>query len=486
MNYAVELPLLYPELMVLGTALAVMLIDLWIPASRRGVLHVLAIAGLLLAALLCWRDPQPTAGSANAFAFFGTFNRDVFADVLKVAVLLLTALCLHYSKSYASQREIFGGDYLMLVLFAALGAMIIISAGSLITMYLGIELLALSSYGLIALTRDDPRSSEAAMKYFVLGAIASGVMLYGMSFIYGATGTLDLAALHDELATVTTVDSVLALGIVFVVIGVAFKFAAVPFHVWIPDVYQGTGNGVMIFLSSVPKIASVALAIRLLPGALLPLHEQWAPMLAILVVASLIVGNVVAIAQSSMKRMLAYSTIGHVGFFLLALVPATNSGISAAVFYALVYSLTLAGTFGLLAVLSSKGHEIDALDDLRGLAQTAPWGAAIMLALMASLAGIPGLAGFVAKFVVLRAAIESGHLGLALFALLMSVVGAFYYLRVIKLMYFDEPATSATPTIVGAASRWMLGLNGAAQVLIGIFPNGLLALAITAGTHIAR
>jgi NADH-quinone oxidoreductase subunit N len=401
---------------------------------------------------------------------------------------LALLVTLVYAKPYAQSRDMLrGSEMFSLSLLALLGMFVMMTGNHLLLLYLGLELLTLSSYALVALRRDDLNASEAAMKYFVLGAMASGFMLYGMSMMYGATGTLELPALAAQLTLGQADTRVLALGVVFVVAGLAFKLGAVPFHMWVPDVYEGAPTAVTLMLAAAPKLAAFALAMRLLVAGFLPLAMDWQPMLALLAVMSLLVGNLAAIAQRSLKRMLAFSTISHVGFLLLGLVAGVSAqggaeqavqAYSASMFYALTYVLTTLATFGVMLLLSREGFESDQLQDFAGLNQRSPWLAAAMAACMFSLAGVPPLVGFYAKFAVLQVVLASHApwaLALVLFALLMSLVGAFYYLRLIKIMYFDQATQTDAPN-PGAGARLTLTLNVAAMLALGLLPGGLLAI----------
>jgi NADH-quinone oxidoreductase subunit N len=371
----------------------------------------------------------------------------------------------------------FRGEFFVLSLFATLGMMVMISAASLLLLYLGLELLSLSLYAMVALRRDSAVATEAAMKYFVLGALASGLLLYGMSMIYGATGTLDLAAIAQKIQTGQANASILVFGLVFIVAGLGFKLGAVPFHMWVPDVYHGAPTAVTVMIGSVPKLAALAFVLRILVEGLgaPALLAEWQNMLAILALLSMAVGNVTAIAQTNLKRMLAYSTIAHMGFMLLGILAGTKDGYSAAMFYAVVYALMSLGAFGMILLLSREGFEADSLDDFKGLNQRDRWYAFLMLLLMFSLAGIPIMLGFWAKLAVLQAAFAAGYTALVVAAVILSLIGAFYYLRVIKLMYFDDPV-DATPITAGADQRALITVNGLAVLVLGIVPGWLLAL----------
>jgi NADH-quinone oxidoreductase subunit N len=371
----------------------------------------------------------------------------------------------------------FRGEFYALALFSVLGMMIMVSGQSLLTLYVGLELLSLSLYALVALDRDNAKATEAAMKYFVLGALASGMLLYGMSMIYGMTGSLNIAEINTALMAGPKIHSVLILGLVFIVSGLAFKLGAVPFQMWVPDVYEGSPTAVTMLISSVPKLAAFAFVIRILVLALPSLAVDWQQMLMIMAVLSIIIGNITAIAQTNLKRMLAYSTISHVGFLLYGLMSATINGFIFAMFYVVSYVLmTLAG-FGIILLLSRKGFEADKLDDLKGLNQRSPWHAFLMLIVMFSMAGVPPTLGFYAKFSVLQAALAAGFLWLVVFAVLMAVIGAFYYLRVIKLMYFDEPIDHH-PIEAPMDMRIVLGFNALALLVVGIMPEKLMEICI--------
>jgi NADH-quinone oxidoreductase subunit N len=410
----------------------------------------------------------------------------VMSNVLKLTGYLATAIALVYSRQYMLDRGLLKGEFLALLLFALLGMMVMMSANSFITLYLGLELLSLCLYAMVALNRDSAASTEAAMKYFVLGALASGLLLYGMSMIYGATGTLtitDVAKQVGRLSGHAGDHTFLVFGLVFVVAGLAFKLGVVPFHMWIPDVYHGAPTAVTLVVGSAPKLAAFAMTMRMLVNGLLDLAADWQQMLMVLAVLSMALGNVAAIAQSNLKRMLAYSTIAHMGFMLLGLLSGVIGGnwlnaadaYAAAMFYTVVYVLMTLGSFGVLLYLSTSGFECENLDDMKGLNRRNPWYAFLMLIAMFSLAGIPPTVGFYAKLSVLGAAVSAGYIWLAVFAVLASLVGAFYYLRVVKLMYFDEPK-DATPVAGDPQMRFVLSANGLAMLALGVVPQPLMAL----------
>ncbi len=466
-----------PEIALLAMVSALLVIDLFVADRDKHVTFWLAVASLAGCALLA----GSMAGTASAVTFHGMFVADPMSQVLKVAVLLAVAATLVYGRTYLELREMLRGEFLSLALFATLGMMVMISAHHFLTLYLGLELLALSLYAMVALQRDSVRATEAAMKYFVLGALASGMLLYGMSMLYGATGSLDIARVAAAIGGARSSDALAVFGLVFVVAGIAFKLGAVPFHMWVPDVYQGAATPATLFIGAAPKIAAFAFVMRLLAQALGGMGADWQQMLAILAAASIGLGNVVAIAQTNLKRMLAYSTISHMGFLLLGILSGTDNGYGSAMFYVLTYVLMTLGAFGMILLLSRAGFEAEELEDFRGLNRRSRWFAFVMLVIVFSLAGIPPAVGFLAKFAVLQAAFEAGYGGLVVFAVLMSVVGAFYYLRLVKLMYMDEPAGEIT--IAGRADmRWLLSANALAVLLLGIVPAPLMELCARAVT----
>lgn len=462
---------LVPELFLTGATLSILLIDLFLSQRRRGLTHFLSILALALTLILTVR---PHAEEMRAFG--GMFVRDGAADLLKIMLLGTMIAVLVYAKPQLKNIGLFQGEFYVLALFGTLGMMLMVSSANLLLLYLGLELLALSSYALVALNRDSRLASEAAMKYFVLGALASGMLLYGASMIYGATGSLDFGAIHGAAALAYENRSLMLMGLTFVIVGVAFKLGAAPFHMWLPDVYQGAPSPVTLFLASAPKIAAFALAYRLLDDALRPMSADWQQMLAVLAVLSLVIGNLAAIMQSNIKRMLAYSTVSHMGFLLLGIASGTATGFAAAMFYAVTYALTAAAAFGMIILLSRQGHEAEQISDFSGLNQRNPWYAFIMLMVMASMAGIPIWVGFVAKLAVLTAAIDAGLMWLAIVGAVFAVIGAYYYLRVIKVMYFDPPAISdALPLPDDRPFRILLSVNGVALLGLGIFSGPLWA-----------
>jgi NADH-quinone oxidoreductase subunit N len=449
----------------------VLLTDVFAGERRRGLTPTMTLLALALGAALTVAYGEV---SGRQVLFDGLYVADELAWALKLAGFLVVAVALLYSRSYLENRAILRGEYYVLALTALLGIFVLVSANSLLTLYLGVELLALSVYSMVAFDRDSGVSAESAMKYFVLGAIASGALLYGMSIIYGLAGTLDLSQIAARLHGPASLG--LILGLTFVVVAVAFKLGAVPFHMWLPDVYEGAPTSVTLFIGTAPKIAYFALTLRLLAYGLSGATAEWSQMLAALAVLTLIVGNVVAIVQTNLKRMLAYSTIANVGFIVLGFVAGTPEGYSAALYYTLVYVLVALGSFGVILLASRKGFEADRLDDYKGLYQRDPLLALAMMVLMFSTAGVPPFVGFWAKLRIFQVLWESGHLWLVVIAAAMSVVGAYYYLRVIKLMYFDPPAEAAPPTVRAPGVRLALGLNALAVLILGLLPGPLLDL----------
>jgi len=464
-----------PEISLTAAICLILLVDVFAGERARRVTPTLTLLALAVGAALTVRYGHVTE---RAPLFAGMYVADELGFVLKLAGFLLVAVALLYSRTYLENRSILRGEYYVLALTALLGIFVLVSAGSLLTVYLGVELLALSVYAMVAFDRDSGVCAESAMKYFVLGAIASGALLYGMSLIYGLTGTLDLAEIAARLRAPNTAGVIL--GLTFIVVAVAFKLGAVPFHMWLPDVYEGAPTSVTLFIGTAPKIAYFALALRLLAQGLAGTASEWVQMLAALAVLTLVVGNVVAIVQSNLKRMLAYSTIANVGFIVLGFVAGTPDGYAAALYYTLVYVLVALGSFGVILLSSAKGFEADLLDDYRGLHQRDPLLALAMMMLMFSTAGVPPFVGFWAKLRIFQVLWETNHLWLVVIAAGMSVVGAYYYLRVVKLMYFDEPPTAlpaAQPAARPAAGvRLALGLNAAAVLLLGVLPGPLLDL----------
>ena len=471
MPAATELLPLIPELVLVGAAFALLMLDLFLKDSQRVVTHVLSIATLVLVGGLI---AAGVGVGEDTAVLNGMFVRDTMADVLKVATCVVSAIALLFVWPYLRERGLYKGEVSVLMLFAVLGMMLLTSAGSLIMVYLGLELLALSSYALVAIDRDSRLASEAAMKYFVLGALASGLLLYGMSLVYGATGSLDLAAIREAAPGVAQ-PMLLLTGVVFMVAGISFKFGAAPFHMWLPDVYHGAPTPITLFIGSAPKLAAFAMVVRLLGFGAAPLAEHWQPMLAVLAALSLVVGNVIALMQTNLKRMLAYSTISHVGFLFLGLAGGGAEGYAAAMFYAISYALMATAAFGAIVLLARRGFEADNIDDFKGLNARDPWSAGMVLCVMASLAGIPPFLGFWAKLAVLRAAINGGMLWLAIVGVLFAVIGAFYYLRVIKVMYFDEPVGEPVVPRDDRTLRLVFGVNALGLLVLGVFWNPMMA-----------
>ena len=475
---------IYPEIVLLVMACVITLVDLLDRNPRRMAAYALSVLTLLVLAVL---TGTYALGGQTWYGFEGMVVSDPMANWLKCFAALSVAVTLVYARTYVTGRGMLrGAEWYVLSLLSLLGMYVLISANNFLLVYLGLECMTLSSYALVALRRDHVTSIEAAMKYFVLGAMASGFLLYGLSMLYGATGTLDIGGVFKAVASGQIKHQVLVFGVVFVVAGLAFKFGAVPFHMWLPDVYQGAPTAVTLMIGGAPKLAAFAMTVRLLVEGMLPLAIDWQQMLAVLAVASLLIGNLAAIAQTNLKRMLAYSTIAQMGFVLLGLMAgvvnnsalAAANAYSSAMFYVVAYVLTTLVSFGIILLLSREGFESEEIADFAGLNQRSPLYAAVMAVCLFSLAGIPPMVGFYAKLSVLQALVSSGqamHIGLAVFAVMMSLVGAFYYLRVIKVMYFDAPAQTEAIQASGDV-RVVLSLNGALVLVIGLFPGGLMAL----------
>jgi NADH-quinone oxidoreductase subunit N len=462
-----------PEIFLLAMVSAILIVDLFLPERRRVWTYVLTQITLVVTAAIVLF----AGGEDVAYTFNGMFVGDPMSDVLKSGVCLTMAVMLAYSRSYARTRGLYRGEFFVLSLFATLGMMVMISANHFLVLYLGLELMSLSLYAMVALPRDSGVSTEAAMKYFVLGALASGMLLYGMSMIYGATGSLEVTEIAERIMDGDAIPTILIFGLVFVVAGIGFKLGAVPFHMWIPDVYHGAPTAVTLLIGTAPKLASFAFIMRLLVQALgiQQLLAEWQQMLVLLAIGSLLIGNITAIAQTNLKRMLAYSTISHMGFLLLGILSGSIEGFGAAMFYSIIYVLMSLGTFGMILLLSREGFEAENLEDFKGLNQRNPWYAFIMLLLMFSMAGVPPTMGFWAKLFVLQAVLSAGYVWLAVVAVLFSLVGAFYYLRVVKLMYFDPPADTH-PIEPYADVRVLMSVNGLAVIALGIAPGALLAI----------
>ncbi len=460
-----------PEIFIMTAACLILVVDAFLPQERRQVTYALVQLSLLVAVGM----GIATYSAQPVLTLGGHYVKDALGDLLKLGIYITAAVGFLYARDYLRARELFKGEYYVLGLFGVLGMMVMVSAASFLTVYLGLELLSLSLYALVALDRDNGRASEAAMKYFVLGALASGMLLYGISMIYGATGHLSIAGVAEAVMERGAGDLVLAFGLAFLVVGLGFKLGAVPFHMWLPDVYHGAPTSVTLYIGSAPKLAAFALLIRVLVDGLGAAHGDWQQMLIVLAVLSVVVGNLVAIAQTNLKRMLAYSTISHVGFILMGVLAGTPVGYTAALFYALTYVLMVLGAFGIMIVLSRAGFEAENIRDFQGLNERSPWLALLMLMIMMSMAGVPFLVGFYAKLVVLQAIVEVGLVWLAIVGVVFSVIGAFYYLRVVKVMYFDEP-TDATPLTPALDTQVVIGANGMLVLLLGLYPSGLMAL----------
>jgi len=476
-----------PEIFLLIAASAILLIDMFLTDAKRHVTYMLSIVTLIICIGLSVAD----FSNPVTYTFSNMFVSDPMSNLLKIFSYVAVGMTLIYSRQYVTDRGMLGGtiggEFYVLGLFALLGQMVMISGNNFLIIYLGLELMSLSLYALVALRRSHSVSTEAAMKYFVLGALASGFLLYGLSMLYGATGSLDLTEVAKATASGTVNKTVLVFGVVFVVAGLAFKLGVVPFHMWVPDVYQGAPTAVTLLLGGAPKLAAFAICIRLLVEGLFPLAIDWQQMITVLAVLSMAIGNIAAIVQTNLKRMLAYSTIAQMGFMLLGMlsgvvgtdVSSAGNAYSSAMFYSIAYVLTTLGTFGAIMLLARSGFEAENIDDFKGLNQRSPWFAFVMLVLMFSLTGIPPTIGFYAKLAVLQAVLSTGQVWLAVLAVMLSLIGAFYYLRVIKVMYFDEPLD--TNQIVASKDvRVTLSLNGMAVLALGLLPGPLMTICATA------
>ncbi len=470
-----DISLVIPEATLLAVACGTLLVDAFF-GRRNSTLTfwVAMLGGLVVLGLTSFSVPDNIK-----IIFAGTYRIDVVGAVLKTFILVLVLISLFYAREYFRKRGMTQGEHYPLVLFATLGMMMMVSASSLLTVYLGLELLSLSLYALVALQRDSVQASEAAMKYFVLGALASGMLLYGMSMLYGVTGTLDLSDLLIKVSVAGEKRMLLVFGLVFLVAGISFKLGVVPFHMWVPDVYQGASTPVTQFIGTAPKLAAFAMALRLLVDGLGGLAEEWHQMLIILSVLSMGLGNLLAISQTNFKRMLAYSTIAHMGYMLLGLVCAKASGYAASLFYVTVYSMMSMGAFGTIILLATRNSEADQLSDLAGLARRSPWFGLILMILLFSMAGVPPFAGFWAKWFVLKEVVAAGYVWLAALGVMFSLVGAYYYLRVIKIMYFDEPTVTDRPE-ASADLKLVLSFNGLAVLALGLAPGMLMSVCIAA------
>jgi NADH-quinone oxidoreductase subunit N len=459
------------EIFLLIMACVILIADLLIKQTDRTVTYML----VLLTLIGCSFITVGTHTDGVVYLFNGMYVDDLMSDVLKLLTYLSISMMLVYSRQYLLVRGLFSGEFMVLSLFATLGMMVMISASHFLTLYLGLELLSLSLYAMVALHRDSVQATEAAMKYFVLGALASGLLLYGMSMIYGATGSLELSAISEAISVGVLNESLLTFGLVFIVSGLAFKLGVVPFHMWVPDVYHGAPTPMTMLIGTAPKLAAFAFSVRILVEGLQPQVQDWSGMLIILAIASMAIGNITAIAQTNIKRMFAYSTIAHMGFMLLGLLSGNVDGYGAAMFYALIYVLMSLGGFGMIMLLSREGFESDKIDDFKGLSQRSPWLAFMMLLLMFSMAGVPPTVGFYAKFSVLSAVVQVGHVWLAIVAVLLSFIGAYYYLRIVKLMYFDKPE-SQEPIVLGQDTTLLISVNGLGVLLLGFLPGTLMTV----------
>ncbi len=477
----------YPELVLLGMACVVAMVDLWVTHPRRTPTYLLTQATLAVVAVMHWLYYD---GGFTIYGMQRMVVTDPLGHLLGAFAAMSVMVALAYARPYAEHREMLKGELFTLSLFSLLGISVMLSANNFLIVYLGLELMSLSLYALTAMRRDNLEATEAAMKYFVLGALASGFLLYGLSMMYGAAGSLDIPQVFNAIATGQINKAVLVFGTVFIVAGLAFKLGAVPFHMWIPDVYQGAPTAVTLLIAGAPKLAAFAITFRLLVEGMSGVAADWQQMLILLSVASMLLGNLAAIAQSNLKRMLAYSTIGQVGFMLLGFTPTVISnntfsaanGYSSALFYLISYVLTTLGTFGVIMLLSRRGFESENIDDLKGLASRSPWYAAVMAIFMFSLAGIPPTVGFYAKLAVLQSLVSTNdttYIVLAVIAVVLSLVGAFYYLRLVKVMYFDEPRETAPISTTGEV-RVLLSLNGAAVLVFGLMPGWLMTMCANA------
>ena len=478
----------YAEIFLVVAASAILLIDMFLPAAKRNITYYLTLLALGGCAIFSWADFN---SGATVYTFANMYVSDPMSNLLKLFTYLTVAMTLVYSRTYATERAMMsdnlGGEFYVLALFSMLGQMIMISGNSVLSIYLGLELMSLSLYALVALRRDHAVSTEAAMKYFILGALASGFLLYGLSMVYGATGSLDISEIARATESGAASRTILVFGLVFVVAGLAFKLGAVPFHMWVPDVYQGAPTAVTLLLGGAPKLATFAIAVRLLSEGLGAMAFDWQQMLMVLAVMSLAIGNLTAIAQTNIKRMLAYSTIAQMGFVLLGLMSGVVGGdaanaasaYSSAMYYSITYVLTTVGTFGLIMMLARSGFEAEQINDFKGLGKRSPWFATVMMLMMFSLAGVPPAMGFMAKLTVLESVLSTGAIWLAVLAVLFSLIGAFYYLRIVKVMWFDEPAdVSAISAPIDM--RVVMSVNGIAVVALGVFAGPLLTVCTNA------
>ncbi|QGX40591.1 NADH-quinone oxidoreductase subunit NuoN [Permianibacter aggregans] len=459
--------------LVIATCL-VMLVDLFFAGAERKNTYaaaMLSLAGTLLVTLQLYEVPE-------AILYSGHYVHDQLAIILKVAIYIVSMIALMYARTYIAERQFLRGEYYLLTLFAVLGANVLVAAGSMLTIYLGLELMSLSLYAMVAMQRDSHSAPEAAMKYFVMGALASGFLLWGMSLLYGVTGSLQL----DQIAQLPSSADQLIIyrfAMIFIVAAIAFKLGAVPFHMWIPDIYHGAPTSVVAFLGSAPKIAAFGMIIRLLTEAMPGISADWTAMLVMLAVLSLAIGNIGAIMQSNLKRLLAYSAIAHMGYFVIGLTTGNNEGFAASMFYMLVYALMTLGGFGMILFLSRAGFESDEISHFKGLWQRSPWHALLMMFILMSMAGIPPFVGFWPKLQIFMAAVNSGQVGLAIYAAVMSLIGAYYYLKVVKVMFFDT-AEDMTPIKASTSLQLAISANGLAMLVLGLFPSVILAWCLQA------
>lgn len=465
-----------PEMIVLATACIAMITDLFLSHRMKSASYWVACLGLVIAAVVSFLY----IGMYKVITFNGLFISDDVAHLMKFFIYLTVLLSFIYSRNYIDERQMPSGDYYALGLFSTLGMMLLVSAHSFLTIFLGLELLSLPLYAMTAIRRTDSDASEAAMKYFVMGAIASAMLLYGISLIYGATGKLDLLDVANAIAANWQQQStLLTFALVFILSGVAFKLAAVPFHMWAPDVYQGAPSSVTLFISAAPKVAALGMAFRLLTIGLVDLSPNWQQILLVITLLSTGLGNLFAVVQSSIKRLLAYSAIAHIGYSLFGILAASTAGYSAALYYILAYSITSAAAFGLIVLMSNQGMEIDSVDDLKGLNKRNPWLAFMMLIIMFSMAGIPPTVGFFTKLLVLKALVDVQMTWVAILGLFFTVIGAYYYLRIVKIMYFDKP-THLEPVIINKGNTIVFSLNCLSLLYLGIFPGAFIVTCINA------
>ncbi len=468
-----NLKLMLPEIIVLAMACVVMLVDLFVPQKNRSLTYALTQLTLLVAVvttILLYNQP-------NQESLHGLFIHDAVGHLLTITIYISSFFVFLYSRDYIRQHDIAQGEFYLLGLFSILGMSVLTSAYNFLTLYLGLELMSLPLYAMVALMRDKSQPIEAAIKYFVLGAIASGFILYGMSMVYGATQSLNIHMIAQSVSMVPPSQLyILVVGLVCMIAGIAFKLGAVPFHMWVPDVYDGAPTAVTLFITVAPKIAGFALLIRILVDAMPGMYLQWQELLITLAVLSMLLGNLVAISQTNIKRMLAYSTIAHAGYMLLGLASASPDGFAASMFYTIFYAIMSMGAFGMLTLMTQKGVDVKSIDDLRGLSKRNPWLAFIMLLILFSMAGIPPTVGFFAKLGILEALVSSHLVWLACLTLILAVVGSYYYLRVIKVMYFDEPINNE-PIVISWDARIAISINGLAIILLGLMPSSVIDLA---------